>query len=468
MSRPPAGPSRRSPSDIADRPARGPQRPEPAPRVGLAARRIATDVLGRVLDKARPLDLELDAKSGTTLYQGLIAKDRALVRAIVGITLRRLGQIDHALSRLIEKPLPEKAARARAILRVGAAQLLFMDVPDHAAVSTAVELADEDRLGRPWKGLVNGVLRGLARRREEILAAQDAARLNTPAWLWARWSAAYGEATARAIAEAHLREPGLDLTVREDPALWAERLSGRVLPTGTVRTAGGGTVDGLPGFAEGAWWVQDAAAAVPARLLGDVAGRRVADLCAAPGGKTAELAVAGAAVTAVDVSAERLKRLQQNVERLRLKGVTAVAADLASWDPGTRFDAVLLDAPCSATGTIRRHPDVARLKTEEDVATLAALQARLLDRAAGWVAEGGRLVYCTCSLERDEGEAQIESFLTRNPAFRRDPVRPEEVGGLVEAITADGDLRTLPCHLADPDPDFAGLDGFFAARLVRI
>ncbi|MEJ1159854.1 RsmB/NOP family class I SAM-dependent RNA methyltransferase [Prosthecomicrobium sp. N25] len=450
----------------ARRPARNPSETQPPPRIGLAARRIAADVLGRVLDKGRPLDQELDDKAATTLYQSLIAKDRALVRAIVGTTLRRLGQIDHALSRLIDRPLPEKAARARAILRIGAAQMLFMDVPDHAAVSVAVTLADEDRLGRPWKGLVNGVLRGLARRRDEILSAQDPERLNTPDWLWERWVAAYGEPVARAVARAHMNEPSLDLSVKADAAGWAERLGGFVLPTGTVRTEGGGTVDGLPGYADGAWWVQDAAASLPARLLGDVAGLRVADLCAAPGGKTAELAAAGAVVTAVDLSPDRLARLARNIERLRLSGVTTVAADLTAWSPDAPFDAVLLDAPCSATGTIRRHPDVARLKTPEDVAALAGLQSRLLDRAAGWVKPGGRLVYCTCSLEPEEGEDQIARFLAAHPGFRREPIRPEEIGGLAELVTASGDLRTLPCHLPDPDPKRAGLDGFFAARLV--
>lgn len=434
---------------------------------GLAARRIATDILGRVLDKGRPLDQELEAQAATPLYRGLIAKDRALVRALVATALRRLGQIDHALSRLIDKPLPEKAARARAILRIGAVQLLFMEVPDHAAVSLAVELAGEDRLGRPWKGLVNGVLRGLARRRDEILAGQDAARLNTPDWLWARWVDQYGEAVTRRIAEAHLTEPSLDLSVRSDPAGWADRLGGLVLPTGTVRTAAGGSIEGLEGFGDGAWWVQDAAAALPPRLFGTVAGLRVADLCAAPGGKTAALAMAGARVTAVDVSAERLKRLTQNVARLKLDGVETVTADLTAWSPEQPFDAVLLDAPCSATGTIRRHPDVVQLKGPDDIAGLAELQARLLDRAADWVGPGGTLVYCTCSLEAEEGEGQVEAFLARRHDYRREPVRSEEIGGLVECITPAGDLRTLPCHLAMPDPALSGMDGFYAARLVR-
>jgi 16S rRNA (cytosine967-C5)-methyltransferase len=437
-----------------------------SPRAGLAARRFAADVLSRVLDKHRPLDAELDARAQSPQYQGLGPKDRGLVRALIGTTLRRLGQIDDVLSRLIEKPLPDKAARAAAILRLGAAQVLFMDVPDHAAVSTAVALIDEDKHARHWKGLVNGVLRSIARRRDELLAGQDAERLNTPGWLWNGWVARYGEATTRAIASAHWREPTLDLSVKADPARWAEALGGIVLPTGSVRTVAGGTVDALPGYGEGAWWVQDAAAALPARLLGDVAGLSVADLCAAPGGKTAELAAAGARVTAVDLSAERLKRLADNLRRLRLEADT-VAADLADWQPAAPFDAVLLDAPCSATGTIRRHPDVALLKSPDDVAALAAIQAKLLARAADWVKPGGTLVYCTCSLEPAEGEEQIAAFLAARPDYARLALEPAEIGGLAEAVTGDGDLRTLPCHLAQEDPRLSGLDGFYAARLVR-
>lgn len=448
---------------------KAPGKPAGLPPIpGLAARRAATDLIGRVLDNGRPLDLELDAMAAQGAFRGLEPRDRALVRALVGTTLRRLGQIDHALSRLIDKPLPEKAARARAILRIGAAQLLFMDVPDHAAVSLAVDLAGEDRLGRPWKGLINGVLRGLARRRDEILQSQDPVRLNTPDWLLVRWIVAYGAERAQAIATMHAAEPTLDLSVKSDPAGWAQRLDGIVLPTGTVRRTAGGAVEQLDGFEEGAWWVQDAAAALPARLLGGVAGKRVADLCAAPGGKTAALALAGAKVTAVDISADRLKRLTQNLDRLKLTGVETVVADLMAWDPAEPYDAVLLDAPCSATGTIRRHPDVAYLKDEADVAALAATQAAILGRAAGWVKAGGTLVYCTCSLEPEEGEAQIAAFLAAHPDYRRRPIEAEEIGGLAECITADGDMRTLPCHLAAEDLRLGGLDGFFAARLVRV
>jgi 16S rRNA (cytosine967-C5)-methyltransferase len=297
------------------------------------------------------------------------------------------------------------------------------------------------------------------------LAALDAVLLDTPDWLMRRWIAHYGEATARAIAAAHAQEPALDLTVKNDPEAWAARLNGRVLKTGTVRTIASGPISQLPGYDDGEWWVQDAAAALPARLLGDVRGKSVADLCAAPGGKTAQLAHAGAQVIAVDRSAQRLARLRQNLTRLKLSAET-VEADAAEWQAGP-FDAVLLDAPCSSTGAIRRHPDIPWLKSEADLKKLVALQARLIDRAATLVKPGGTLVYCTCSLETAENEETVSALLGRNPDLRRSPIDAAEVSGLVELLTPEGELRTLPCHLPDPDPRMSGLDGFYAARIAR-
>jgi 16S rRNA (cytosine967-C5)-methyltransferase len=434
---------------------------------GLAVRRHAVDILFAVLDEGRPLDQVLDHRSTIPAWRALPPADRALIRAIVSTTLRRLGLVDDALKRLMSRPLPGKAAKVREILRVGATQLLFMDIPDHAAVSLATELAARDRATGPWKAMVNGVLRSLAREKDEILADQDATRLVTPLWLWRDWCETWGEEAARAFAGVHMIEPALDLTVKSDPAGWATRLGGRVLSTGTVRLVPHGPIDRLEGFEAGQWWVQDAAAALPARLLGDVAGLEVADLCAAPGGKTAQLAAAGAKVTAVDLSPQRLERLKQNIARLRLAGVTTLAADLETWTPKQPFDAVLLDAPCSATGTLRRNPDVGRLKKAGTVEELAALQKRLLARADDWLKPGGLLVYCTCSLQKAEGEAQIAAFLAEHPSWERVPIAAEEIGGLAQAITPEGDLRTRPDLLPDPDPRLAGLDGFFAARLRR-
>ncbi len=214
------------------------------------------------------------------------------------------------------------------------------------------------------------------------------------------------------------------------------------------------------------WWVQDAAAALPARLIGDLGGRRVADLCAAPGGKTAQLAAAGALVTAVDRAPARLKRLEDNLARLSLKA-ELVCADAAAWQPEQSFDAVLLDAPCSSTGTIRRHPDVPWLKTAADIAKLAGLQRRLIERAVALIKPGGTLIYCTCSLEPEENEAIVAELLAREPGVRRAPFAAADVFGHGEFITQDGDLRTLPCHLPDADSRFAGIDGFYAARLLK-
>jgi 16S rRNA (cytosine967-C5)-methyltransferase len=423
-------------------------------------------MLRQVIERGVPLDALLDEGHGTEHFRALDPRDRMLARAILTTALRRRGEIVAALARVLDRRLPDDAGAVAAILHVGAAQILFLDVPDHAAVSLAVTQAAADRRARNARGLVNSVLRRLARERADILARPDAARLDVPEWLFQRWSAAYGQATALQIAEAHLVPPGLDVSVKQDAALWAERLGGILLPTGTIRLDGMRRVSALPGYEAGAWWVQDAAAALPARLLGNVAGKRVADLCAAPGGKTAGLAASGAKVAAVDLSANRLKRLASNLSRLGLEA-ELVAADLLSWEPAGKFDAVLLDAPCSATGTIRRHPDVQWLKRPDDVAALSVLQARMLDRAADLVSPGGTLVYCTCSLEPEEGEAQIAPFLARHPEFALDPIAAGEIAGLAHLITPQGHLRTLPCHGFHTANASEGMDGFFAARLRR-
>jgi 16S rRNA (cytosine967-C5)-methyltransferase len=432
---------------------------------GLAVRRIAADIIDGVLRRHRPLDEQLE---GANAHRGLASlpdRDRALVRALVAMVLRRLGTLRHLLGLLLDRGLPKEAPRVETALLVGAAQILFLDVPDHAAVDLAVRLVQGDRHAAHFAGLVNAVLRRLTREGAARLAELDTAALDTPKWLMERWVGAYGEPTARAIAAANTSEPALDLTVKSDPPLWAERLGGWVLPTGTVRLIAHGPVTALPGFAEGVWWVQDAAAALPVRLLGNVAGLRVADLCAAPGGKAAQLATAGAHVTAVDRSPARLARLEENLKRLSLTA-ELVCADVAEWEAAP-FDAVLLDAPCSSTGTIRRHPDVPWLKQPADIEKLTGLQRRLIERSAALTKPGGTLVYCTCSLEPDEGEAIVSGLLAHETDVRRAPVRADEVSGRAEFVTKEGDFRTLPCHLPDPDSRRAGLDGFYAARLLK-
>jgi 16S rRNA (cytosine967-C5)-methyltransferase len=428
---------------------------------GFAVRRVAADMVDSVL-RRRPLDEILES---TDELASLAERDRALVRVLVATVLRRLGTLRHLLELFLERGLPGQAPRVETALLIGAAQLLFLNVPDHAAVDLSVRLAQADRRAGAFAGLINAVLRRVAREGAARLAALDTSALDTPAWLMTRWTAAYGAAPARAIAVANRNEPALDLTVKSDPEYWAEKLGGRVLPTRSVRLIASGAVSALPGFAEGAWWVQDAGASLPARLLGEVRGRRVGDLCAAPGGKTAQLALAGASVTAVDRARARLQRLRDNLARLSLHA-EIVAADVEEWS-AEPFDAVLLDAPCSSTGTIRRHPDVPWLKKADDIVKLSALQRRLLDRAVALTKPGGTLVYCTCSLEPDENEAIVADLLARRREVRRAPIAAAEIFGCAEFISKDGDLRSLPCHFPNSDSRFAGIDGFYAARLLK-
>ncbi len=440
-------------------------RTSPQPEVpGLAARRIAADILDGVLRRHIALDDQLSGKGAHPGLATLADRDRALMRRLVATVLRRLGTLRALLATFLEKGFPVEAPRTETILLIGAAQILWLEVPDHAAVDLSVRLAQADRRAVRYAGLINAVLRRVAQSRETVLRPK--VTRDTPEWLVKRWTKTYGAETARAIAEANGHEPALDLTVKSDAALWAEHLRGRVLSTGTVRTIAHGAISLLPGFSEGVWWVQDAAASLPARLLGDVTGLSVADLCAAPGGKTAQLAAGGAHVTAVDRSAARLMRLRENLTRLSLQAKT-VTADALEWQPAGLFDAVLLDAPCSSTGTIRRHPDVPWLKAEADLAALTSLQQRLLDRAVGLLKPGATLVYCVCSLEPEEGVNQIDALLARNAGVVRKPIAAHEVCGHAEFVTAQGDLRTLPQFLPDPDPRWAGLDGFYAARLTK-
>jgi 16S rRNA (cytosine967-C5)-methyltransferase len=417
---------------------------------GAALRALQTVLGGETLDAAFAL---VEAKAS------LSARDRGFERLLVLTTLRRLGQIDDAIARCVQRP-QDLPPRERCVLRLGAAQLLFLGTPAFAAVDGAVTATRSSSL----KGLVNAVLRRLSREGPAILEKQDAPRLNTPAWLWDEWVRDFGEPTARAIAATHQGEPPLDLTVSGNAAALAERTGGVLLPTGSLRLPNAGKVAELEGYDEGAWWVQDAAAALPAQLLlgalDQTRGAKIADLCAAPGGKTAQLATAGAMVTAVDRDAARLQRVAENLKRLRLDA-TLVAADANQWLPGVPLDGVLLDAPCTATGTIRRNPDIAWHKSAQSSAGLQPAQDALLDAGAAMLRPGGVLVYCVCSLDRREGIERVESFLARHTAFRREPIAAAEVGGLGELITPAGDLRTLPSHLAEQ----GGMDGFFAARL---
>lgn len=425
---------------------------------GLPARRAVLSVLETVLNRRQPLDIAIAQAVG---WENLPSQDRAFSRLLLLTILRRLPEIDRLYTQFLDRPLPHNPRRLTHLLRLGTAQLVFLKTPPHAAVDTAVALAGELR-NRKFKGLVNALLRKVGGTGGP-LEDDAAARLNTPDWLWQSWCGAYGEPAADGIARSHLQEPPLDLTVKQEPELWANRLEAEILPNGSLRRTGGGDPSGWPGFAEGVWWVQDAAAALPVALLGDIKGLTAIDLCAAPGGKTAQLAAGGAEVTALDISEKRLRRLESNMKRLGLDVATA-AADLREWRPPTKADLVVLDAPCTATGTCRRHPDILRLRAPADVAKMDGVQRSLLDAAQEMVAENGTLLYITCSLQPEEGPAQIAHFLERFPRFERQPFAHPDWPGLKGAVTADGALRTLPSHWSDR----GGMDGFFAVALRRV
>ncbi len=425
----------------------------------IAARHAAYALLHGALHSQRSIDEDFDHHVG-----GLEARNRAFVRLLVATTLRRLGQIDAVLAAFVNRAPPE---RVRDLLRLGVTQLLFMDTPAYAAVGTTVALAKQGS-SAPQAGMVNAVLRRVSEKGAEIIAGQDAAKLNTPSWLWTAWVAAYGEPAARATAEAHLQEAALDLSLKNptDAADWVKRLGATLLPTGSLRRTGGGRIADMDGFAEGAWWVQDAAAALPAKILlhalSGGSGKTVIDLCAAPGGKTAQLAAAGCAVTAIDSVADRLSLLRENLTRLKLSA-NVIRADARSWRPAAPADAVLLDAPCSATGTIRRHPDLPHLKRPTDPARFATLQAELLTAAAQMVKPGGYVLYSVCSLQPEERKAVVTAVVDQGAPLSPIKISADAVGGESQFITPAGEMRTLPSQWSE----LGGLDGFYGALFQR-
>ncbi len=402
-------------------------------------REAAFDLLAAVLERGRPLEEAL------TSLPSMDTRDRSAGHRLAAAVLRRAGTLDAVLERYLRKEPP---APVRNVLRIGAAGLLLLETPVHAAVGTAVALAKRRGL-TPFAWLVNAVLRKVATGGTEALETLDAPRLDTPNWLWASWGA-----NARAIAIAQREEAPLDLTLKPGTPVPE---GAELLPTGSVRFPAGTLVADIPGFADGALWVQDAAAALPARLLNARPGERVADLCAAPGGKTGQLAAAGAHVTALERDPGRIERLAGNLLRWGLHA-DLIQADATTWAPAEQFDAILLDAPCSATGTIRRHPDVPYLKRPNDIKTLTVAQDRLLAAAAAMLKPGGRLIYAVCSLQPEEGAPRLAAA-----GLRPDPFTPDELATLPEARTPEGHLRTHPALWSER----GGMDGFFAARLIK-
>jgi len=383
---------------------------------------------------------------------GLDAAERARAQRLALATLRHLGRADAVLSPLLRKRPPPVV---RALLRLATVEMLEEGAAPHGAVNEAVALAREGARTAHFSGLVNAVLRKVAELPREDWASLPPQHL--PGWLRGRLDSAWGRAAVTAIEAAHAAGAPLDLTLREgDAAALAAGLGGEALPTGSVRLRGPVQVSALPGYDAGAWWVQDAAAALPARLLGARPGERVLDLCAAPGGKTMQLAAAGADVTALDLSAARMARVEENLARTGLVA-RLVVADALDWAPDAPFDAILLDAPCSATGTIRRHPDLPFAKDAAAIKPLFALQAQLIDRAVAMLRPGGRLVFCTCSLLPEEGEAQARAAPGRHPDLR---IAAPEAGWIEPAWrSAEGGLRLRPDFWAER----GGIDGFYMA-----
>lgn len=433
-------------------------------RVGLSQRRIAARITARVLAEGKSLDEQLDPQHGDAVLRHLPARDRAFVKAVTATTFRRLGSLRFIFRRTLEKGMPKRAGLFEPILLNAAAQLVFLDTADHAAVDQAIALMGEDRHARRYQALANAVLRRIARERDQLLSALPAT-IDMPKWLMTRWHRNWGEADLAAMAALLRHEAPLDLSA-PDPEETAAATGGRLLPGGTIRLAEHGAIEKIPGFSEGQWWVQDAAAALPARLLDFQPGDSVADLCAAPGGKTAQLCARGAKVTAFDRSPGRLKRLETNLGRLGFEAETKVA-DILDLEGASTFDAILLDAPCTATGTIRRHPDIAFNRRAADIAALAGIQSRMLDIAWRLLRPGGSLVFSTCSLEPEEGEDQAAAFLARHADAARRPIEASEAAPFATSIDRHGDLRILPHHLAAEDAAEAGADGFFCARFVK-
>ena len=422
-------------------------------------RAICAHALQGVYERRIGLDTALHAQEG---YHQLESRDRAFARLLCATTLRRTGQIDLVLTKFLEKP---PHGFAHAVLRSGVAQILFLGTPPHAAVNSSVNLLKTRKKTKGYSGLINAVLRRVIEKGPAILATTRPLD-NIPGWLRESWFRTYGRPAVRRFAQILTQDPPLDLQLKDQSTQnvkhWAEILGAEILPDQTLRLAKTAQIENLKGFGDGEWWVQDTAASLPVKLLGDIKGKTVLDMCAAPGGKTMQLSAGGALVTALDKSGSRLGLIEQNLKRTKLHA-ELIAADATEWSSGREFDIVLLDAPCSATGTFRRHPDVIHNKTQRDVKSLVALQKRLLSAATHQVKPGGTLGFCTCSLEAREGEEQIAKFMKNRPEFRLNSELSISVIGANGALTREGFVRMCPDMLFDK----GGMDGFFIAMFTR-
>ena len=392
------------------------------------------------------------------------AGNDAFVTMLLQTTLRRMLPLRRILGLFVKRKLPAQAKFAHYALLLAATEILWLETPDYAVINSYVGLVKK-KLDKYIAGFVNAVLRKIA------ADAKNLAQTNTSEFFPPEFrrilNVSYSRKTVREIENIFINQPELDLSCKAEPQLWAQKLNARLLPTGTLRLSGQGNPAKWPGYADGAWWVQDFAASLAVKTLGeDLSKQKVLDLCAAPGGKTAQLLSKGAEVTALDISAPRLERLRENICRLQLPLPQIICADAVSYLqnlPKPCFDAVILDAPCSATGTLRRHPEIIHIKNLADVEKQAAIQKEILAVVERAVKPGGFLVYCVCSLARAEGEEQMAGFLKRHPTFfprRLNAIIPAAVS---EILTPEGYIRTLPCHLKK----FGGTDGFFVACLQK-
>lgn len=435
-------------------------------KAGLETRLVATLLLTRVMDDARNLDALCDRQHGLSRFLRLEARDQGLARAIAVTAVRKHNQIEAVLKKLMDRPPPKRARFLIHSLHVAASQILFLDAPDSAAVDLAVTAIGDDERTSRFRGMSNAVLRRMVREKDIVLEkTKETSAL--PKWMEKALRKDYGKDKAFNVSKLISLEPMVDLTVKSDPQSWADKLGGFVLPTGSVRLTNTDAVNTLEGYDAGEWWVQDAAAALPARLINIDKSSSVLELCAAPGGKTAQLAHAGYNVTAVDISEPRLERLEQNLERLNLNA-KLIQTDILEFEPEEKFDAILLDAPCSSTGTIRRHPDVLWTRSADDITALAKLQFTLFEKAKEFLKPGGIFVFSNCSMLKQEGEDLLASVSKQFEDLQIDPIKVEEVNGLEECINGQGALRTLPFHLANEEQaSFGGLDGFFACRFIK-